>query len=259
MSNIEYNNKYRGQLSIFAHDPKAHNQNKVMGLLGHATYSYDALTKIVNLLNAENAARSNSKFGMKPFAGLFLQRSDISYSGQTPLAGTSSPSSYKPGINVGLDMYTNTEIRRYMIRVEAGISAASFETKKTIEVSTSESNAYYHKFDQYKISIAPQFLMNLYNKENFKFNLGVGLGFDYSIFSNDDYYVINTYYGISHEMKNTFEYKRFSVSMPIRAGIILRKKFDIFGRYNVPVTNNSNYLAHSLTIASMQVGVNYLF
>ncbi|KAA5534664.1 hypothetical protein F0919_08600 [Taibaiella lutea] len=259
MFNIEYNNKYKGQLSIFAHDSMANNQNKVMRLLERATYSYDALTKIVNLLNAENATKTNTKFEMKPFAGLFLQRSDASYSEKTPLADAPRTPSYRPGINAGLDFYTNAVIRRYMMRMEVSVSSSSFETKKTNEVSPKESHVYYHKFDQYKISFAPQFLMNIYNKDRFKFNIGVGICFDYSFFTNDDCYAINTYYGISHELKTPFEYQHFSLSAPIRAGIILNKKIDIFGKYNLPVSNNSNYLAYSLTIRSLQIGVNYLF
>lgn len=258
-SQIRYSDRYLGQLSLYAHDTMAHHQDKVIGLLKHTTYTSASLTKIINLLNAEEVSKTNIRMVIKPFVGVFLQRSDARYSGNTPFADAAQTPSYRPGINAGLDFYDNNAIRKYVVRMEISASAASFETRNTEEANANLSYSYGHKFKQYKIGLAPQFLMNVYNKPWFKFNVGAGFGFDYSIFPNDAYYTVTTFFGKSNQVNNTFAYQHITLSVPVRAGVIINKKIDIFGKYNIPLTQQSNYLDFALKVRSVQLGINYLF
>jgi hypothetical protein len=259
---IETSTRFRGQLSIFAHDSLAHNQKKVMNRLQNLDYSSTNLSQVVDLLNGATSDKSTKhSYAAKLFVGVAVQESNLSYSGEFPLTNAKTSPSIRPGVNFGFDFYTNYNIRKYKVRLEAAITTASFETSTTVN-GTSLSDAVYtynHKFDQYNFSFAPQFIANLYNGNQVKFNVGAGVGINYAVYANNKYTGTYSFYTTFQNRTYEFDFRGFYISLPIRAGLVLNNRFDVYGKFTIPISSMAPYLYYSVNITSFQAGVNYQF
>jgi hypothetical protein len=114
------------------------------------------------------------------------------------------------------------------------------------------SGSYTYSYKQNDISLIPQMLCNVYNQDNFKFYLGAGLSLNFFSYPENKFTDTN-----GHQTGNYFELKRSSVSLPLRAGFLINRRFDLAFAYSID--NNITYDTFSFRIKQFQVGFNYLF
>jgi hypothetical protein len=244
--------KYVGQFAIFANDPMVKNKSKVMDMTAGLKYIVDDLTEILDVLNG-GSIKKKSNTALKPYAGLAVQGSTISYSGDFALENTKM--SILPAINLGLDLYPNSLIRKYKIRFNVGFSAAKYETKKQ-----ESTNNYRHEFNQYTISFSPQAILNFYNSKKLKVNAGVGLMLNYSFYPTNKYTITSNFYGIENTHNFNYELSSFWFTLPIRAGVTLNDKIDLFAQYCPSfMSSMSDRLGYSMKTSNIQLGVNFCF
>jgi hypothetical protein len=203
--------------------------------------------------------QSNIRF----FGGLGTSRSSFTVEGKHVLAGkTESKTSYYPKISLGLDVFQNRNIQRFFFRGELilHLAAADITGQQSWTLSNEKNN---QSFLQSTFSVAPQLVYNLYNRENLKFNLGLGVSYNFSTYSRNIYHIqyLNRLNGQPNEDRRIKDHHQFTAiwfAIPLRAGLILNQKMDISFLYFMPAPI-SRYNSFSFSRSSLQAGVNYLF
>jgi len=250
--------KYMGQFSMLAQDPLAHNSAKVTTLLNRGIpYTESSFMKLTDLLN-NRQKKPDARIGVSPYAGVALQGSWVSYTGNIGYFGTSKIS-LSPAVNAGLDVYHNRHVKGLRIRFNAGFSAGSYTASKDSSISVHERNVYNYKLAQYIFSFSTQLLLNIYNTPALRINLGAGAGINYSFYSSNNLRIDRTFYGIEGENENSYALRSIWVNAPVRAGVTLAGKFDIFAQYNICISPLTNAVYRSIRCSGFQLGVNYCF
>lgn len=224
-------------------------------------YNQKALLKIVKKLNNgidELKMVNQSKSGVRFYAGAGINAGTISFKDNTaPLK--SSSTSIAPMFNVGLDLLFNKNIGKLFLRTELnytsnktslsfgdGLPQSAFSTTNII------------MFNRQAISLSPQLIYNISNKQNLKFYAGGGVVLTLSSYSNMQSY---------REYNNTKLSSSYDLNwlMPVNAtlvaktGIIINNKIEIQLAYQPPVAINSRTIEYVLKSSSFRAGINYLF
>lgn len=233
-----------------------------------AAYKDQDLLRIVSRLNGlseeEIALNKESKVGSRYFAGFALSRGTMKTYGADHFADADeNPASYMPRLAFGLDIFLNRNVQRTFLRLEAGLTNASYSLYKREQTGFTAYNELTYEVTQQTASLSPQIIYNLYNKENFKLYAGGGLVLNYSNYSRNRYR--NQYiYPAYNEQRPPFERDNYNELLPfwatytVRAGVILNKKYEISAVYLAPGTI-TRYVSKEIKTGSMNVGVNYLF
>jgi hypothetical protein len=234
-------NLFRGQLLLYAYKYKNDDQ-KLLTAIADVKFEERDLQDIVGEINnvalaskADGLPSHNKKSNSRFFAGAGLN--NISSSGQQIL---------RPKFDLGIDVFVNPDIQQFVFRTELAYS--SFGNKFS-QPASAYTNAINISYTGYYLTITPQILFNVYNKENFKAYIDGGFGFRVVSYSGHDsngtLYVANSPTGFY---------------VPLQAGVIINKRLEISFTYASLTT--SAYYTTQVAISdklSTTVGAKILF
>ncbi len=216
-------NLYRGQLILYVY--KYNNSDKkLLSAIANVKFEETDLQEIVDGINnvvlstkSDSLRNPNKKSMVRLFAGAGLN--SINSSGQQII---------RPRFGFGIDVFQNPDLQQFIFRTEVAFS--SFGTHFT-RSGTTNMNAVDISYAGSYITITPQILFNVYNKENFKAYIDGGFGFRIASYSGNDsngtLYVDNSPTGFY---------------VPLQAGVIINKRFEISFTYT-SLTTNASYSA----------------
>lgn len=264
------NEQYKTQLKFIAETSGTY-AGKLGWLIKKATYDNRSLLNIVSAINGTGAEKTNNdrqKPKTKPALNLFLgggvSMSILSYkANSTGLPWIkdqrrSRSVSNNPYVTVGVSLIPSPRVGKSIIRLDVSYNSANFNTVTTNTGISSKAEIDY-TFLQNTISVTPQFIYNFYNKDNFKFFIGVGIRMNNSTYQNN-VYTITSLYPSSNvtSIEDYYHLKKFWLSAPIEAGITLNKKFVICLAYNHALESiKSNGMEWYEAINSVRLGVGY--
>jgi hypothetical protein len=249
---------YKSQLFQLAEKYASANKNKLLPAIQTTVYTLSSMVKIVDLMNG-NKVKFKQPLVTKFYAGIALYAGKAKYDGDHELAeGAHSNISMLPGISAGLDWYANPKFGRLVFRLDGSFMPAKFKIKKEMG-----SNGGYieHDISRSTFSLSPQVIYYFYNRDAFKFSLGAGISASYSIYGKstrtENYNLGGS--GGKFDYVKEIDLEPFVMSLPVRAGVLLNKRFDIYAQYNIPISAISNYVFYSITVNAAQVGINFVF
>ncbi|WP_026462201.1 hypothetical protein [Adhaeribacter aquaticus] len=233
----------------------AHNQGtpELKRQVEFAQYTESDLLKIVSRINnISKQELANSKVTSSKtrfFAGVGINKSSFK-SANSIMSSINNPAevSYMPKVSIGADAFLNPDVQRVILRGQLSYSMASFRF--------ASENAEY-TLNQNSISALPQVLFNVYNKENFKFNVGGGVVFNYSSYpknqfkreiKNSEGKVVST-----TERNDLYYYKTLWYGFMVRTGIMVNNKVDLSVLY-FPASTLAIF-----KVNTVHFEVNYLF
>lgn len=230
-------------------------------------YKEQDLLRVVNKLNGLNAkeieqdrkSRQNTRY----FAGLALSRGTMKTYGADYFADADENSaSYMPRLAFGLDVFLNRNVQRTALRLEAGLTNASYILHKREQSGFKGYNELSYEATQQTASLSPQIIYNLYNKENLQLYAGGGLALNYSNYSRNRYrsQYFNPTYNYERPPSERDSYNEllsFWATYTVRAGVVVNKKYEISAMYLAPGTI-TRYTSREIKTGSINIGVNYL-
>ncbi|MES2277797.1 MAG: hypothetical protein V4592_17355 [Bacteroidota bacterium] len=244
--------RFRDELRAFAYQYQK-TDDRLLNLINRAQYNNYDIKTIVNLLNGESAANNTPSGGLKVkiFAGPALNVNNFQYHGGIPelVNNATSPATFGPQINLGIDIFLNSQVGRLVLRFETGYSTTEL---KTGTPSTS------HSFRQNTFMLYPQVIYNIYNTDPLKFYLGAGVNMNLSSYSDRKLLVLNVTTAPITANPDIISLTTTWTAVPLRAGFLIAKKYELYGCYyfDSGITNSINY---SGDISTIRMGINYHF
>jgi len=246
--------KYKGQL-IYISSKYDTNSDDLKKEIESSNYDQDIVGIVRKINHATEQARDHKKSSLSFFAGINTAQTSIkppNYDGNITYRNVSSSYSYQPGIAFGINIYTNPEVGRLILRGEVGLSANAIKTYYYSFYNVSSDARSYFSLNQYNLSFSPQVIYNLYNSTSFKFYLGAGAAYTLSKYTNEKVY--NGLYDTTND---------FNVSLGTNwlsglasAGIVINSRVGIFANYTFPVIISGD---NGYTYSSTRMGVYYTF
>jgi hypothetical protein len=231
-----------------------------------AQYRESDLVAIVRQLNQagqqEQEPPQPAKGNIRYFAGAGISQTTFTVEGAHNLARDSkSKRSYLPKVSLGVDVFQNRHIQRLFLRAELMLHLASADiSNQTYWSLGRQANS--QSFMQSTLSLAPQLVYNLYNRENFRFNLGIGASYNFSTYTQNVYHTqflnMGGHVEREREEKGLYQFAGTWFSFPLRAGLILNNKVEISALYFMPAPI-TRYTSFSFSRSSLQLGAHYLF
>jgi hypothetical protein len=226
-----------------------------------AKYMREDLQPTVNKMNgADNYTPTLSKksVGVRFFVGGGLNNNTTKFEAGDLFSGSKSSSSIYPQINLGTDIFINKYIGDLVLRVEFTFTG----NKASFAFNGLSSDVPYTSilnFNQYIVSVNPQIIYHLYNKDDIKLYLAVGAALNFSINTNKLYSVTYSYGSGNTTTPFTFPpMQSIFFDATTKAGLVLNNKFDIYLGYN-PAISVSNYTPFNINLTVYKIGINYLF
>lgn len=254
---------YRGQLILYINKYNAGNADMI-SKANKVPFDEGPLKDIVNKINGSKAINLNGK--SKKSAMRFFIGAGASYN-KTRLwepafaVATNSGSYYysirsysdciAPSINLGFDIFINPNVQQLIFRTEVSLSTlnAQLSYPRTLTVNGTL------KFDQYRASITPQLLYNLYNKDSFKFYLDGGVSVNFYKYDN----VSSTSQEILKDQPNlTDAFNNSGISLPVQAGVVVNRKVEFSFTY-IPYAKFTTFTDFSVSNQSLGLGVKLFF
>lgn len=244
------NNLFRNQLQAFTVKMPQAAKQKLLRKLNTAEYTPPSLGVIVDMLNGKTVKKDKLKLFF--YAGAGISRNHGAYKdGYFFREGSSTKTSYMPKLSAGLDLFNKNRIKRIIFRGDLSLTAA----KMGISHPETSGKISSHDLSQYTLSLSPQVLFNFYNSDKLKINAGVGVAMNVSVYDNGPVYVNNTMYPREEKVKVS----PLWASFPVRAGVMLAQKFDIYVQYNAGSYFTSGNTFLMIRSDVLQAGVNILF
>jgi hypothetical protein len=165
-----------------------------------------------------------------------------------------------PKISAGINLYPSPEVEKTALRLEVSYTSTTYKTTGNLGYYDPDVKSDLNLV-QNILSFIPQFQYSLYNTDPFKFYIDAGLSINFSFFSGNSVF--------SH-VTNQYEYGFLStnvhgLTVPLKAGIILKKNIDISVTYVLP-TSETNYVNgttqefnYSLNVSMLQATLSYIF
>lgn len=224
--------------------------------LGSLTYTTSAILREVSEINGQEAVKEKASYRF--FAGAGLSSNKVSYSGQSQFntPGTTQKTSYTPMITAGIDLMANPNIGKLVYRAELSFLMAKGDiTANDVEPIYAYRN---HTFDSYTVAITPQVLYSFYNSQALKVYAGVGAGMNFSSNKNNQTVTKIIASDLLRVEPNKVELQTFYFAPSVNAGIILSRKFELFGNYyfNSPI---SDYNTFNVCLERINIGFKYHF
>lgn len=222
-------------------------------------YKIQDLKKIAALINGQVLVKSiypRSRF----FAGAGLTMSNVNYSGENTFANPNAQAnnSFLPYITAGVDIFSNPAIRKLIFRAELSLFMGKYEV--TSPTTSNYITNLKQSFNSYSGTLTPQVIYNVYNADRIKAFFGVGLGVNYSRYSNNVYEYTTTIGNTSktYFSENSMDLEKFNFSLPFSVGAVLNKKVEIIAGYTLR-SAITRYVYYSVGVERYRIGVNYLF
>jgi len=171
----------------------------------------------------------------------------------------SNNNSVFPKLTGGIDFMPNKVNQKLFFRLELTATGEKHNLYSTANNSgytgTSLSNTL--NYSQFTISATPEIIYNIYNTVKLKAFAGAGFSFNNAFYNN--YKTVTNFSNISTLVQNKYpDLLNTFVSFPLKAGILLNKKIEVYGAYAFPV-QLTQYTDFSSSVKSYQIGFNYLF
>lgn len=224
--------------------------------LASLPYTSSALLREVSKINGQETTREKASFRF--FAGAGLSTNKVSYSGKSQFntPGTTQKTSYTPMFTTGVDLLANPHIGKLVYRAEFSFMMAKGDiTTTNVEPIYAYRN---HTFDSYTLAVTPQVLYSFYNSQTLKVYAGVGAGFNFSSNKNNQIATKVIASDLLRIEENRVELEAFYFAPSVNAGIILSKKYELFGNYyfESPI---SNYTGFNVCLERVNIGFKYHF
>ncbi|MBB6500435.1 hypothetical protein [Pedobacter cryoconitis] len=220
-------------------------------------YDEPSLIKIAARINEQKVAKSKYN-STRFFVGIGMNANKGYYKGTHNFASPDAhnKSSYTPYLSVGIDAFANPAIRKLIYRLELSLSTSRNEVSTITEGKYGESAT--HQFNQVTVSMIPQMIYNIYNRDHLKVFLGGGVGLNLSGYTTNKEIDKSFFRQETSVEENKTELEKLNFSLPLTAGIVLHKKIEILAGYTFS-SAISNYQTFSVNIQRYKIGVNYLF
>jgi hypothetical protein len=250
-SNVQQFKIYQDTLLALAqkYNPSKNLEARIMKI----DFTQSELFSVIKLINNDKGTKESGIGGTRLYAGVLFVQTTTDFLGANRLGGQRSQT-YIPTVNAGLDVFINKYTKRLFLRLDLSLSV----DKPHFKFQEENLDTYDYKFDRYTVTLSPQLLYNLYNKESFKLYLGVGVGVDCSFYGKDNRIIYNTTYGYTKTEKNPYNLNRFAINPLIKAGSFIGKKFEIYAQYTPP-DYITNYVDFGVRTSALGIGVHYLF
>lgn len=256
---------YKGQLTFYfgKYYP---GKNHLSDRIEYAKYDYSDLESLINEANNEKGDVTK-KTSVRFFAGLALASTKVYVNNINEIDGRQSLTVSTPKINLGIDLFGNPNVQKFIFRMELSLSYINPHFKYDIDphYSIKSTTNVDYTFNQYTAGLTPQVLFNLYNKANLKIYIDGGVGFNLSVYSNQKLLLKNTtiYNAVTNsETDKPYRLNGFWPVFPAQAGVILNNTLEFYVTY----ISNSNLTASSNATSSLRassqainVGAKYLF
>lgn len=233
--------------------------NNVRGVGRFKSLDYNAgdLAKIVALINEETIVKFKDKKDLRFFIGTGLSISKAAYkeNSEVPKVSTDGKSSLMPFLTIGADLFANSVMKKIVFRAEMSffISKYDISANTPLPSKTFVSNT----FNQYSVALSPQLIYSFYKSPEFQAFAGAGLRFSISKYSNSVSGRVSYPLPIKYT-ENEARLDPFNFSLPFKAGVILKNRFEISAGYVLPSVVGNSASFH-LTTQRITAGVNYLF
>jgi hypothetical protein len=251
---------YKGQLTLYANKFAPGNE-KVKSRIEGLNFDQSDLEIIARLLNGGSGGAKKSP-ATRMFVGVAADFCKTQVNGLLLLSarGSESTTAVVPKISVGYDLFDNPNVQHFALRIEADFWLISPELKVPVQINGTNTYKYY-TFTQFTTGIAPQFLLNIYNKPNFKIFVAAGLSFNISIYPVNKTYID---YGDpatvqNFNRQNPVDLQTLWASAPLQAGLTINKNLQVFFVYDLTFASYARVGFDDSGSYSMNVGVRYLF
>jgi len=242
---------YKAQLLELANKYSTAN-NGLLDKVERAKYDVDDLRAITLGINNARAVKNTSNNpGTSFFVGLAANFTSFKPKGADfPFLNPKSHNSVFPKISFGLNIYPNPAVGKLMFKLEASFTRNSYKTDVDSYNDGRPLSKSSYAFDQYVYALNPQIQFHLYNADDFKFYINGGPSLNFSTYKGNTYRNNYTQQTTDPALSASSTW----VSVPVKAGIVVGKKFDAGVTYVFPTKSVS-----SIEATSVQVGVSYLF
>ncbi len=160
--------------------------NKLVNKVEFVKYEQSDLESLINQINnTHNTAKRNSSYRF--FVGAAANITQTNFDNINYLSHPESSSTVTPKINVGVDLFGNPDVQKFVFRGELSF------TYINPHYTSSESQSYPvvlntnadYGFTQYSVGLSPQLLYNIYNADNLKVYLDAGPTVNFSTYTNN--------------------------------------------------------------------------
>jgi len=248
-------NEFRGQILLLL-QKHAIQDIDVYKYVRTLAFDESAFDKTISLINGVPVEKKKTK-ALRPFAGAGLNATTMSYTGFSEFNNglERKKTSFRPLLNIGIDVFFNPSIGRLLYRAELSLTASKNEISALApELSGVESK---HSFKQSLLTVTQQAVYNFYNDDQLKVFVAAGLDLNFAKYSDNVYTVI-----LPDKRSNIFndavELKGFYISVPVKAGIVIGNRYQLFAAYTLPSVI-STYPVYHVNMSKCGIGINYLF
>jgi hypothetical protein len=202
---------------------------------------------VINKMQARVGQKS-----LRLFVGAGVGGTTVKYTGQSPLANSAavSKASYMPSLNIGIDFAAKTLSERINFRAELSLFMG-----KDVNVTNGQ---YIHSFDHTTLYLSPKVLYNVYNTGTLKLYVGLGVGANYSSYSNNrSGKAVSVAMSPDDFDELKVDLKPTAFSYNLNAGVAF-KKIELTAMYTPPY-KISDYAGFNVLMGIMHVGIKYRF
>lgn len=249
--------RFRSQFEYLA-QKFGKNTPKLENIILHAGYDDTDLSPIVIAINGNTGKQfaTVNLFGIRFYGGAAAVDNVVSFNGTLTFPNNNS---VFPKLTGGIDFMPNKVNQKLFFRLELAATGEKHNLYSTANNSgytgTSISNTL--NYSQFTISATPEIIYNIYNTDKLKAFAGAGFSFNNAFYNN--YKTITNFSNISTLVQNKYpDFLNTFVSFPLKAGVLLNKKIEVYGAYSFPV-QVTQYTDFSTSAKSYQIGFNYLF
>ncbi len=235
---------FKGQLLLYANKFRPGNE-ELISRIEQSIYNLEDLQNIVNDING-NKVTAKRKISTRFFTGIGINKTATETGNSALYGGTQTSASTLPTVSAGIDIFGNPTVQQLIFRTELTLSSISAKFNGVTINRLSSIDPF--SFHQYTATIAPQLLLNIYNKTNFKFYLDIGVGFNFSTYDHN----FATMNGVDYTLSG------FWFTLPIQAGIVVQKNIEVCFIYT-PYADYTPYATFYVKSQNTSLGVKYLF
>jgi len=240
---------YKGQFGYYINLYNAGDKNLIV-TTQRSEFRQSDLKKIVDKINGYSSGISNKNKAKDSrfFVGAGINYTQALFDNSYGYLYYESFSDAKisPKLNAGFDVFVNPNVQQTILRAEVSISYINPRFKL--------SDGSIYTFNQYTISLAPQILFNVYNKNAFKVYIDGGVSFNLSAYSNNKM----TYVNSNYVEQSPYQLEPYWVNFPLQTGIVINKKIEFALTYTGAAAY-TKYFGLSVANRTMSAGFKYLF
>lgn len=236
---------------------------KIITRIQKTNYAEGDLTTVAIALNGGKATQQtvSSSSGVRFFAGVGARYSKLQFNnsddGAGPFSNGTHDNAFSPVITAGIDLLVNKYTEKLLFRLELAGAINSYHFYQgSSELTT--SNALDVKI--YHFAAIPQVMYNFYSTDKLKAFIDLGLAMNIYKYNNYNYATIYHFSTITTTVNQSKypAFQSFEFSVPVKAGIQVNKRIEIYGMYWLP-SSLTKYVYYSADQSALQAGVNYIF